>query len=89
MLRTVALVVAALIIDLGFGVVPWDFIAANDLGDAEGFRVKGCLGNQAIGKRKTENAGDACRETEEEDIPVKACGLLQGKLRALSNEGRD
>lgn len=88
----VALVVAALVVGVGFDIGAAALFAAfgaDDLGDAEGFRVKRRLRDEAVGEGEAEDPGYARGETEQEDVPVEACGLLEGELSALGNEGGD
>lgn len=55
-------------------------------GDAEGLRVKGRLGNQAVGKRQAEDAGNARGDAQQEQVPVKAGGFAQRELAPLGNQ---
>ena len=56
-------------------------------GDAEGVGVEGGLRNEAVGEGDAEEAGEAGRQAEEEDVPVEAGGFAEGEFGALSYEG--
>lgn len=47
-----------------------------------------CLRDKTVWKRKTDDARDEARATEEKEVPVKACGLLERVLTRLRGEGR-
>ena len=64
-------------IRVGFGLV------VDLAGDAECVGVERGLGNEAVREGNAEKAGDAGRETEEEEVPVEACGFAEGKFGAL------
>ena len=57
--------------------------------DAERLGVEGRLRDEAIGKGQAEDARDAGRQAEEEEVPVEAGGLAEGELAALGDERRD
>lgn len=54
--------------------------------DAEGLGVEGGLGDEPVGCRDAEEAGDACGSAEKEDVPVEAGWFSEGELGALRNQ---
>ena len=56
---------------------------------AEGGGVEGGLWNQSVGRRETEDPGNAGGDAEEKDVPVETRGFAEGEFGALSDEGGD
>lgn len=55
----------------------------DDFCDAEGVGVKWCLRDEAVWEGNSEEACYSGCETEEEEVPVEACGFPEGELGAL------
>ena len=51
--------------------------------------VDGCLRDEAVGERDVENTSDGTGDAEEEEVPMKAGGLLQRKVACLCGERGD
>lgn len=51
--------------------------------------MEGGLGDEAVWGGDADEAGDAGCDAEEEDVPVEACGFLEGEFGALGDEGGD
>lgn len=58
-------------------------------GNAKRRGVEWCLGDEAVWCWNSQEAGNTSGYAEEEDVPMKAGGLLQGELTALANEAGD
>lgn len=56
---------------------------------AQGVGVEGCLGDEAVGERDSEEAGYACCEAQEKDVPVETGGFAEWEFGALGYKGGD
>jgi hypothetical protein len=61
-----------------------------ELGLVDGQRVgmDGCLGDETVRERKTNDTADETSATEEEEVPMEASGLCERVLTSLRCEGR-
>lgn len=67
--------------------MPFGFLVRDLAGHAKRIGVEWCLWDQSVGERDSQKSRDARGQSEEEDVPVEARWLAEGKFGSLRDEG--